>query len=101
MVTWKIEYIHDQLIAKNLIIQYCEMERDKPERVNTRCNPCRNRTVTNISSQPEVLTGLRSYTRYSIRAKAVNIVAKDRTEVTTPYGEYSNASYDETSEDGE
>ena len=106
MVTWKIEKIHDQLIARNLTIEYCEMERNKSE-VNTRCNPCRHRNVTNIStvrvggSQSELLTGLRSYTTYRIKAKAGDIAAKDGTEVTTPYGKYSNPSYNETNEDGE
>lgn len=99
LVTWKIEEIHAQLTAKNLIIQYCEMERNVIEKVNKRCNPCKN--VTNTSQHAELLTGLRSYTRYRIKAKAINIVAKDGTEVTTPYGNYSNPSYDNTNEAGE
>ena len=101
LVTWKIEGIDDQLTAKNLMIQYCEMERNVTEKVNKRCNPCKYKNDTNTSQHAELLTGLRSYTRYRIKAKAINIVAKDGTEVTTPYGNYSNPSYDNTSEAGE
>jgi len=104
MVTWKIEHIHDRLTAKNLTIEYCEMKRDTRKVLNTRCNPCQYKNITIItdviSSQTE-LTGLRSYTIYRVKAKATNIVAKDGTEVITPYGNYSNPSYNETKEGGE
>ena len=102
MVKCKIEYIHDQLIVNDLTIEYCEVERNNSDVLNTRCNPCKYKNVPITSRQhQEPLTGLRSFTRYRIKARAVNIVAKDRTEVATSYGDYSNPSYDETKEAGE
>ena len=106
MVTWKIENIHDQLIAGNFIIQYCEVEGNNQDKLLTRCNrrPCKYNNVTTspgTGAHTEHLTGLPSYTRYRIKVKAINITARDGTEVATPYGEYSNSSYDNTSEAGE
>lgn len=101
-VTWNIDKIHNQLIAKSLTIEYCEMRRDKPEEMDKRCNRCKEKNVTDISSYNVSLTDLRSYTRYGITAQATNIVAKDgTTEVTTPHGNYSNPIYEETHEGGE
>lgn len=100
MVKWEIG-IHDQLIARNLTIEYCGMKDNEPGKVNELCSPCRYKNITNISPHTELLTGLRSYTRYSIKARAINIVARDKTEVTTPYGEYSNPDYAKTSDAGE
>jgi len=93
VVEWEIVKIHDRLKARELTIEYCEM--------NTSCNPCRYKNITNITEKYEDLNDLRGFTTYHIRAKATNIVAKDGTEVTTPYGNYSNSSSVKTQEGGE
>ena len=76
------------------------MKREKPEELDRSCNPCRY-NITAKTGRCTDLTGLRSYTRYRIKAQAINIVAKDGTEVKTPYGQYSSPSYNETLEGGE
>jgi len=101
VVTWKIGYIHPRLEACNLRIKYCEMKREKPEELDESCNPCRYNNITAKTDGYTNLTGLRSYTRYRIKAQAINIVAKDGTEVKTPYGQYSNPSDNKTVVGGE
>lgn len=103
-VKWKIEQILDQLIANGLKIKYCEMKRNEgnePDGLDDRCNPCKDKNVTDKNLQTVSLTDLRSYTIYNITAQVTNISAKDGTLVETPHGNYSNPIYPETHEGGE
>ena len=90
-------HIHDQLIAKEIRIKYCEVRRDQDDKL---CEPCKNLTV-NMNTQMKSLTGLRSYTKHNITAQAIGIVARDGTVVTTPHGSESEPIYAETHEGGE
>lgn len=68
-------------------------------------DPCEEKHVTDMANVPMspnavALTGLRSYTKYRIRVQATNVTAKDRTVVTTPYGNYSNPINETTYEGG-
>ena len=92
-VEWEIVKIHDRLEARELTIEYCEMDPN--------CTPCGYKNITDITKKDEDLNDLRSFTTYNIRAKATNIVAKDGTEVKTPYENYSNSSFAKTQEGGE
>ena len=93
-VTWKVERIHPQLNTPGLYqVSYMYCQNKQPQ--------CTGNFTSKATALTKELKNLLIFVKYEIRVKAVNITAKDGTEVRISEGNYSMPAYATTDEGGD